>query len=211
MLRRTEDTLGRGRALQRPNWVRCGLRLLLAGGLAAATLAPHAAADTTPPPPAPDPNPPAGVAPDPYTPPPKAPAPVVHHSYVPRAPAVTHYTPRRAPAVTHYTPPASTGSSVVRRAVVAHPRVAAPTRRHVKRRVHATPHKRRHRIVVRAPEPVVASLGAVLETVPAAFVPAADAVGVDRKRAAALALIALCAASLCLTLLAGRRARQPLL
>jgi hypothetical protein len=92
-----------------------------------------------------------------------------------------------------------------------HPRAAAAPRRHVKRRVHATPHKRRHRIVVRSPQPVVASLGAVLKTVPAAFVPAADGVGVDRKRAAALALIALCAASLCLTLLAGRRARQPLL
>jgi hypothetical protein len=179
-------------------------RLLLAAGLAAATLAPHAAADSTsPPPPAPDPNPPAGVAPDPYTPAPKVRAPVVSRrsSYVPPVRAVTHYTPR-----------AQTRSSVVRPAVVAHPHAAAaPTRHHVKRRAHPKPHKRRHRVVVRVAQPAVASLDSVLEAVPVALVPKADAAGVDRKRAAALALVGLCAASLSLTLLAGRRARQPLL
>jgi hypothetical protein len=209
LLRRPGRRLSEGGARQRPPVVRRGL-LLLASGLAAGVIAPHAAGDPTSTTPAPDPNPPAGAAPDPYSPPakttPSKPAPAPVHV----APRV--YTPPRVVTPVHV----ATGSSTrtyTPRPVVTHPRVTHKTRkaaRHTHRRArHVVQHKHKS-VVVRVTPAVRSYVVSFVHTLSATVVDPAESGGSGRRRAAGLALAALCASSLSLILLAARSRRNVL-
>jgi hypothetical protein len=198
-----------GGAPQRPPVVRRGL-LLLASGLAAGVIAPHAAADPTSTTPAPDPNPPAGAAPDPYSAPAKTtPAPKPAPAPVHVAPRV--YTPPRVvtPVPTHrsssstrtYTPPAAVHTRVTHRT---HKAV-----RHKHRRARHVVHHKHKPVIVRVTPAVRSYVVSFVDSLSATVVdPADNGISPGRQRAAGLALAALCAASLSLILLTARSRRN---
>jgi hypothetical protein len=194
---------------QRPPVVRRGL-LLLASGLAAGVIAPQAAADPTSTTPAPDPNPPAGVAPDPYSAPAKttpkptpAPVHVTPRVYTPpRAVTPVHVTTHSGSTPT-YTPPA-----VVRTRVTHKVHKAV---RHKHRRARHVVHHKHKPVVVRVTPAVESYVVSFVDRLSATVVDPADGgAGSSRRRAAGLALAALCAASLSLILLAARSRRNVL-
>jgi hypothetical protein len=179
-----------------------GVLALLACGAAAFALAPSAAGDSTTTNPAPDPNPPAGVAPDPYSPPAHA----------------TRTAPRPAPRPSYSSTPAHTYLPVHTVATsggrpASTPRPARPHKAHPAVR-HAR-HKRKQAarsrpLLTKAP---VIRLTAARSGVEAAAVEIhANAAGegdrLDRRRAAALALTVLVAASLSFVLLTARATRE---
>jgi hypothetical protein len=193
----------RGGAPQRPPVVRRGV-LLLASGLAAGVVAPHAAGDPTSTTPAPDPNPPVGAAPDPYSPPAKTkPAPAPVHV----APRV--YTPPRVVTPVHvpthsstpaYTPPAVVHTSVSHKA---HKAV-----RHKHRRARQVVHHKHKPVIVRVTPAVRSYVVSFVDGLSATVVDPAGGNGSGRRRAAGFALVLLCAASLSLVLLAARSRRN---
>ena len=213
MLRRPGRRLSEGGARQRPPVVRRGL-LLLASGLAAGVIAPHAAGDPTSTTPAPDPNPPAGAAPDPYSPPAKTTAPSKP------APAPVHvaprvYTPPRVVTPVHVATQSSSSSThtYTPRPVVTHPRVTHKTRkaaRHTHRRVRHVVHHKHKPVIVRVTPAVRSYVVSFVDGLSATVVDPADSGVPGRRRAAGVALAALCAASLSLILLAARSRRNVL-
>jgi hypothetical protein len=206
LLRRPGRRLLGGGAPQRPPVVRRGL-LLLASGLAAGVIAPHAAADPTSTTPAPDPNPPAGAAPDPYAPPAEttaAPKPAPHPVHV--APRL--YTPPRVVTPVHVT---TRSSSTYTPPSVTHTRATHPARkaRHKHRRVRHVVHHKHKPVIVRVTPAVRSYVVSFVDRLSATVVdPADDGISPGRRRAAGLALAVLCAASLSLILLAARSRRS---
>lgn len=205
MLRRPGRRLLRGGAPQRPPVVRRGF-LLLASGLAAGVIALHAAGDPTSTTPAPDPNPPVGAAPDPYSPPAKT-------TPVRRAPAPVHVAPRvytqsRVATPVHvathstsaptYTPPGVTRTRVTHK--------AHKVARHHRRARHVVHHKPKP-VILRVPPAVRSHVVAFIDRLGATVVDPAESGATGRRRAAGLALAALCIASLSLVLLAARSRR----
>ena len=203
-----------GGAPQRPPVVRRGL-LLLASGLAAGMFAPHAACDPTATTPAPDPSPPPGAAPDPYTAPPAPKTTLAPKTTPTRAPTpvrVVHHVYSRPATPVHV---ASTGSST--RTYTPRPTVTHTRATHPKRKASPPKHRHRHhRPVHHKPKPAIVRVTPRLQSYVVSFVDSLSATVVDpaqgdaagRRRAAGLALAALCAASLSLVLLAARSRRN---
>jgi hypothetical protein len=183
--------------------------LLLASGLAAGVIAPHAAGDPTSTTPAPDPNPPAGAAPDPYAPPAKTtPAPKPAPVHV--APRV-YSPPHVSTPVTSHSSSSSSVHTYTPRPVVTHTRVTHAARKspkHTHRRARHVVHHKHKPVVVRVTPAVRSSVVAFVDRLSATVVAPAEKVGTGRRRAAGLALVVLCAASLSLILLGSRRARE---
>jgi hypothetical protein len=204
----------RGGDLRRPPAGRRRL-LLLAICTVALVVAPQAIADPTSTTPAPDPNPPPGAAPDPYTPAPKAPAPAPKTTPAPVHTVTRVYSP---PA---YSPPAQPApvQQVTPRTVAPATPVRPTVVHHAARKAHKTRHRKRHHVVVHhKPKPIVVRLTPraeayatwVAKTMSTTVAAPTDAGLVRRRRAAGLALAALCAASLCMILVGRRGLRERL-
>jgi hypothetical protein len=210
LLRRPGRRLLEGGAPRRPPVVRRGL-LLLASGLAAGAIAPHAAGDPTSTTPAPDPNPPAGAAPDPYSSAPKT-TPSTKTAPVRVAPRIYSPPATPVPVTTHRSSGTSSGTrTYTPRPAVTHTRATHTTRkapRHTHRRVRHVHHKQKP-VIVRVTPMVRSYIVSFVDTLSATVVdPADDGVGPGRRRAAGLALAVLCAASLSLILVVARSRRN---
>jgi hypothetical protein len=82
--------------------------------------------------------------------------------------------------------------------------------RHRKQRHHVVVHHKRKPVVVRLTPRAEAYVSSVVKTMSAAVVAPTDGGLVRRRRTAGLALVALCAASLCMILLGRRGLRERL-